>query len=261
MCDLYELFSVDYMIDINSIKITRLFNEHFADVTEHEIVGIRGYWVGNQMLYFNVSQIIIDMHRSFEPFKSIQLIKTSTLRGDDDLPHVVAYDMLRTFPEYNIRFYNNVHHVPRASRLKFATESISAYLAAREQEGKDSLKQKIFSSTAFALEKLEYKTSINVDTEATDFDMLNNIMIDRKMEILEGSGSWSSPSVFNISKLVFRQSSELPRIVGIERSFKKVAQNPKHIVLSLSQPPLIDYPTLAPNLFSNYPYVMLVLDR
>ena len=272
MSDLYELFSVDYTIDINSIKLTREFNDYFADVSEYEIVGIRGYWLGNQMLHFNVCQIIVDIHRLFEPFKCIQMIRTSTLRHEDDLPHVTAHDMLRTFPEYDIRFYNNVHHVPRANRLKFATDSISSYLENREQEGKDSLKQKIFSSSTFMLEKLEYKTSININVDNPDLDLLNSIMSDRNMEITEGSGMWTGPDVFNINRLVFKTFDDakenpitnIPRIVGIERHFKKTSGNAEHIVLNLSQNSPghnTEYSTLLPSLFSSYPYVMLTLKR
>jgi len=195
------LFNVDYRINMINIDLLGL-NEFLSKHCSY-VVGVRGYWIGNTHVTFNITQVLCLNSKPFEPFVNVKLVNKSTL--PDENPFIVAHDLLKSFSNISLRLYCKESHIMTIDLNDFVSKSVNAFLEGSEADVRNELNRRFYETSDFVLERLEYRTSLILDTSnAKCFAQLNKLMQTRNMQIVEGSGHWLNPLLFVVTKLVFR---------------------------------------------------------
>lgn len=237
----YELLQVEYAFDVlnDENEITEKFNNYCVEHIINQIIGVRGYWFNNRL--FNIVEVLVKRDTTFIPFETIQLTNEPVSNC------IIVHDLLNEISRPKLCLYTKSKHIPTFDRNKFITKSVLDLFISGEELARQNLNNKLIHMSPFTLEKIEYKTSIDVDISNPDIDYLNQLIKTRNMEIVEGSIIWKSPVLFTIIRIVFKDmmdevkttSSISPSrwtIINMERYARKNTTDSKQVILhSVSQ--------------------------
>lgn len=197
-----SLVTLDYKISTLNINLNEL-NVFLSNICNY-VIGVRGYWLNNSFITFNITQVLCADDRKFEPFVDLKLVNTRSTIPDENA-YITIHDLLGSFSNLSIRLYCKENNIMKNDCNNFISKSANAYFEGTETSMQKELTKKFFEASDFSLEKLEYKTSIIIDTsDQKCFSKLNEIMKVRNMQIIEGFGHWINPIIFTITKLVFK---------------------------------------------------------
>jgi hypothetical protein len=198
-----SLLSIDYKISTLKINLNE-FNDFLSEFCNY-VIGVRGYWLDNTFITFNITQILCLDDRKFEPFVDIKLINTKSTVPDEN-SYITAHDLLSSFSNVSLRFYCKENNIMINDLNKFISKSANAYFEGVETSMNKELTKKFFNTSDFSL---EHKTSIIIDlTDLKCFDQLNKFMEIRNMQFIDGKGYWINPLSFKITKMVFKTLSD-----------------------------------------------------
>lgn len=209
----YRVVNVDYRINTLSIDVV-YFNNYMAENVNNYIIGIRGYWIGTSYVNFNITQVLC-RDGKFESFNDIKLINNRIVHSNasTDNTSITAHDILGSFSNLSLKFYYDEIHIMSIDLNNFISKSVNAYLEGNEHDVKTELTKKFYETTDCTLSRIEYKTSIVLDTTKVDgFNYLNSIMETRNMQIIEGGGHWVNPILFLITSITFKPLEETQQL-------------------------------------------------
>ena len=199
----YDLVSVDCLF--SSIKPNLdMLNRYLTSNATGYIIGMRGCWFDSTNLQFNITQLLCNKSKSFIPFKTFKFTNTVT-PFENDSPYVLAHDMLGLFNNRVLRFYYEEEHLLAIDENNFISKSINRFIDKSSKDMKERLRSTMKNISNFEIAEIAYKTNILIDlTDRDNHKFLNKIIEERDMDLISGEGYWTSPIMFNISKLTFR---------------------------------------------------------
>lgn len=203
--DSFTVIKVDYRIvklDDNQTALNNL-NDFIKDNYNYYVVGIRGYWMDNSFLNFNVTNLICLPSKTFQTFTKISLIMSKT---SDEETYLDVHDMLNSITKMHLRLYYKESHILTVDLNNFISKSMSVFLEGNEESARKELTKAIKKSDIFTLRTVCYDTQIIIDFASLDIEKLNNMITLRSMDLVNGYGTWLSNTTFEITKLTFKMT-------------------------------------------------------
>ena len=227
--DSYKLIPIDYKLCAIDSERTLKFNNHFEERIACKIIGIRGYWLGNQMINFNIVEVLVVPSKKYDDFISIQLVNSV---NKYDSPYIIAHDLLCPTPAKSIYFFNLNSDIYDIDQNKFITESIMSYVKKSEENAKELLSQQFLQSSDFKLASIEYNTLITINVEEPDLKYLSHLINLRNMKLVSGAGIWRDYNTFIITSLVFSSDkNETSEVTKIEKNYKKSVSTDNQVLI------------------------------